>query len=229
MWRHLCAAERECARCAALVATVCARRLRALCPSCLRYYDPDPGPRPYHIMNMQLEAKRWLQKEFPYWDRRGGRDHIFLMAHDEGAWCDHLAGRGGGRRCRVVALSAPHMTSAGQERSALDAAPRACCLCSYASNEVYSTAIMLTHWGRTDEKHKSGARLLTPPPPPSRARQTAAGAHPPHPPSERARCWDSKEGGAAGRSPARVCVAARRACAAAQRRRTGRTTTRTRA
>jgi hypothetical protein len=37
-----------------------------------------------HAANMMLEAKRWLQKTMPWWDRRGGRDHIWLMAHDEG-------------------------------------------------------------------------------------------------------------------------------------------------
>jgi hypothetical protein len=38
-----------------------------------------------HIVNMLLEVKRWLQKHMPWWDRRGGRDHIWLMPHDEGA------------------------------------------------------------------------------------------------------------------------------------------------
>eukprot|EP00955_Chlamydomonas_euryale_P063808 358783-Chlamydomonas_euryale.AAC.2 len=34
-------------------------------------------------MHMILEAKRWLQRTFPFWDRRGGRDHVWLMNHDE--------------------------------------------------------------------------------------------------------------------------------------------------
>jgi hypothetical protein len=51
------------------------------------------------------------QKHFPYWDRYGGRDHIFLMTHDEGA--------------------------------------------CYMPSEVYDTAIVLTHWGRTDPGHTS--------------------------------------------------------------------------
>ncbi len=34
---------------------------------------------------MILETKRWIQKHYPYWDRRGGRDHIWLFTHDEGA------------------------------------------------------------------------------------------------------------------------------------------------
>ena len=32
-----------------------------------------------------LESKRWVERHFPYWQRRGGRDHIFLFTHDEGA------------------------------------------------------------------------------------------------------------------------------------------------
>lgn len=38
-----------------------------------------------HVTNMMLEARDWVRKQFPYWDRRGGRDHIWFMAHDEGA------------------------------------------------------------------------------------------------------------------------------------------------
>ena len=37
-----------------------------------------------HVTNMLLEAKRWLQGAMPYWNRRGGRDHIWLVPHDEG-------------------------------------------------------------------------------------------------------------------------------------------------
>lgn len=34
---------------------------------------------------MMVELKNWLAKEFPYWNRRGGRDHIWVAAADEGA------------------------------------------------------------------------------------------------------------------------------------------------
>ncbi len=34
---------------------------------------------------MTLEAKRYLQKTWPWWNRRQGRDHIWLFSHDEGA------------------------------------------------------------------------------------------------------------------------------------------------
>ncbi|KAG2437024.1 hypothetical protein HYH02_011455 [Chlamydomonas schloesseri] len=40
---------------------------------------------------MYLKAKRWVQQHYldaggrSYWDRRGGRDHIFMMLNDEGA------------------------------------------------------------------------------------------------------------------------------------------------
>ena len=43
------------------------------------------APRPMHGSNMMLEAKRWLEKAFPFWKRRNGRDHIWLAAADEGA------------------------------------------------------------------------------------------------------------------------------------------------
>ena len=42
-------------------------------------------PRVQHMSGMALEAKRWLQAAFPYWNRTGGRDHVFLFSHDEGA------------------------------------------------------------------------------------------------------------------------------------------------
>jgi hypothetical protein len=43
------------------------------------------GPRVSHMAKMLLQLKRYLQKTYPYWDRRGGRDHIWTAAHDEGA------------------------------------------------------------------------------------------------------------------------------------------------
>ena len=43
------------------------------------------GPRVRNMALMSLLAKRWVQANFPYWDRRGGADHIFLYSHDEGA------------------------------------------------------------------------------------------------------------------------------------------------
>eukprot|EP00891_Asterochloris_glomerata_P004391 jgi/Astpho2/4391/e_gw1.00067.84.1_t len=43
------------------------------------------GPRISHAAEMLLEVQQWLQKTQPFWDRKGGRDHIWLMSHDEGA------------------------------------------------------------------------------------------------------------------------------------------------
>ena len=38
-----------------------------------------------HAANMVLEAKRWIEKTHPEaWNRRGGRDHIWLSPNDEG-------------------------------------------------------------------------------------------------------------------------------------------------
>jgi hypothetical protein len=34
---------------------------------------------------MHLDAKRYIQATWPWWNRRQGRDHIWLFSHDEGA------------------------------------------------------------------------------------------------------------------------------------------------
>ncbi|KAL4425254.1 hypothetical protein ABPG75_009270 [Micractinium tetrahymenae] len=36
-------------------------------------------------VNMVLEAYHYISSHFPYWDRRSGRDHIWLFVHDEGS------------------------------------------------------------------------------------------------------------------------------------------------
>ncbi|PNW76519.1 hypothetical protein CHLRE_11g467660v5 [Chlamydomonas reinhardtii] len=46
---------------------------------------PTSWHRPSNAANLWLAAKRWIQQHFPYWDRRGGRDHIWMTNHDEGA------------------------------------------------------------------------------------------------------------------------------------------------
>lgn len=38
-----------------------------------------------HLSNIILDTKRWIQERYPFWDRRGGRDHVWLFTHDEGA------------------------------------------------------------------------------------------------------------------------------------------------
>eukprot|EP00884_Botryococcus_braunii_P011152 jgi/Botrbrau1/20037/Bobra.200_1s0042.1 len=46
------------------------------------------GPGSFRVNQaamMALEAKRWLETHLPYWNRRGGRDHVWLFAHDEGS------------------------------------------------------------------------------------------------------------------------------------------------
>ncbi|KAG2424765.1 hypothetical protein HXX76_014189 [Chlamydomonas incerta] len=43
------------------------------------------GPRPYAAAMMQKLTAEWLNATFPYWKKRGGRDHIWLTATDEGA------------------------------------------------------------------------------------------------------------------------------------------------
>ncbi|KAJ9511447.1 hypothetical protein QJQ45_029894, partial [Haematococcus lacustris] len=49
------------------------------------WWHSPSGPRVMHVTNMLLEARDWVRSHFPWWNRRGGRDHIFLMTHDEGA------------------------------------------------------------------------------------------------------------------------------------------------
>ncbi|KAJ9511254.1 hypothetical protein QJQ45_017152, partial [Haematococcus lacustris] len=41
--------------------------------------------RVHQASNLMLEVQQWLQKTHPWWDRRGGRDHVWLTPHDEGA------------------------------------------------------------------------------------------------------------------------------------------------
>ncbi|GFR49988.1 hypothetical protein Agub_g12134 [Astrephomene gubernaculifera] len=43
------------------------------------------GPRSHGLSLMQREAQRWLNATFPWFARRGGRDHIWFNPHDEGA------------------------------------------------------------------------------------------------------------------------------------------------
>ena len=43
------------------------------------------GQRVMQAANMVLEAVEWVQKTHPkIWQRRGGRDHIYLIPNDEG-------------------------------------------------------------------------------------------------------------------------------------------------
>ncbi|KAI3427182.1 hypothetical protein D9Q98_007119 [Chlorella vulgaris] len=39
--------------------------------------------RVHAATHMWLEAYHWLKAHLPYWNRRGGRDHIWLVTHDE--------------------------------------------------------------------------------------------------------------------------------------------------
>ena len=106
------------------------------------YYAPELELRPMHAANMLLEVKRWLQKTMPWWDRRGGRDHVWLMPHDEGEPVRQE--RWGTRVASELLWLIPHFHTftAG-----------AC----YMPTEIYNTSIVLTHWGRLDLHHVSGS------------------------------------------------------------------------
>ncbi|KAG2501892.1 hypothetical protein HYH03_000390 [Edaphochlamys debaryana] len=49
------------------------------------WWHGPTGLRPHHGANMITEAHQWLSTNLPWWKRRGGRDHIWIMAADEGA------------------------------------------------------------------------------------------------------------------------------------------------
>ena len=110
------------------------------------YYAPTTSPRPMHVANMLLEVKRWLQKTMPWWDRRGGRDHIWLMPHDEGG--QEMGGRGWLHACppilAVWTSTLPRLESTLPHLGAC-----------YMPTEIYNSSIMLTHWGRLDLDHSS--------------------------------------------------------------------------
>lgn len=73
-------------------------------------YPTPGGPRVMHASNLMQAAKQYIQGKFPWWNRRGGKDHIWYTGHDEGA--------------------------------------------CWAPREIWPS-IMLTHWGKLGEDHKS--------------------------------------------------------------------------
>ena len=42
-------------------------------------------PAPVRGNEFYREALQWLRTTYPYWDRRGGADHLIAFPHDEGA------------------------------------------------------------------------------------------------------------------------------------------------
>lgn len=43
------------------------------------------GNRAHSATNFHLEAWSYIQSHHPYWDRKGGKDHLLLATHDEGS------------------------------------------------------------------------------------------------------------------------------------------------
>ncbi|KIZ06152.1 exostosin-like glycosyltransferase [Monoraphidium neglectum] len=80
------------------------------------FWHSHGGPRVRHASAMTLELLRHIQSAYPYWNRTGGRDHVWLFSHDEGA--------------------------------------------CWAPTEVYTTSIILTHWGRLDLDHRSNTAFV---------------------------------------------------------------------
>ncbi|EFJ41258.1 hypothetical protein VOLCADRAFT_119761, partial [Volvox carteri f. nagariensis] len=55
------------------------------------YFHTTGGPRILQVINMLIDTVDWINKMYPFWGRRGGRDHIFLFPHDEGAcWAPNV-------------------------------------------------------------------------------------------------------------------------------------------
>ncbi len=49
------------------------------------------GPRVAQMANMMMETVQWINATYPFWQRRGGRDHIWVFTHDEGAcWAPNV-------------------------------------------------------------------------------------------------------------------------------------------
>ncbi|KAG2494840.1 hypothetical protein HYH03_007080 [Edaphochlamys debaryana] len=49
------------------------------------WFRGQGGPRPRQMANMLMDTVEWINATHPFWQRRGGRDHVFLFTHDEGA------------------------------------------------------------------------------------------------------------------------------------------------
>ncbi|PNH11823.1 putative glucuronosyltransferase [Tetrabaena socialis] len=55
------------------------------------WFKGSGGPRVRQMVNMLLETVEWIDQTYPFWKRRGGRDHVFLFTHDEGAcWAPNV-------------------------------------------------------------------------------------------------------------------------------------------
>ncbi|KAG1664535.1 hypothetical protein FOA52_013002 [Chlamydomonas sp. UWO 241] len=46
---------------------------------------PGQGLRVAHGANMVQQTKDWIAQHYPFWNRTGGRDHVWTFTHDEGA------------------------------------------------------------------------------------------------------------------------------------------------
>ena len=49
------------------------------------FHGSSQSRRVHTAVNMMIEAHHWIQTTYPYWNRRGGKDHIVLAPHDEGS------------------------------------------------------------------------------------------------------------------------------------------------
>ncbi|KXZ53465.1 hypothetical protein GPECTOR_7g915 [Gonium pectorale] len=49
------------------------------------FFYTHGGTRVMNAVNMLRETVDWINTTYPFWQRRGGRDHIWIFAHDEGS------------------------------------------------------------------------------------------------------------------------------------------------
>ena len=92
--RPLVTAVLRCTTAATPAATLCETRalppvsessMYGLCCCHQDMHTCAAGLRVFHGTNLLIEVKRWIERVHPkIWARRGGRDHIWLLNHDEG-------------------------------------------------------------------------------------------------------------------------------------------------
>ena len=98
------------------------------------------GLRVFQGTNLLLEVKRWIERVHPrIWKRRGGRDHIWLLNHDEG----------GTSRFVALSWSSPsNLYATAMSVKAMAVAIVVECTAPHKGGATTSTSRMCVGWGR---------------------------------------------------------------------------------